>query len=183
MMCDCKSPASKILANLCCVPRGRKGSGDPIITIARGFATSPRLAVWCNLNVFLKLRRLILRRLKGYDPKIAVYVDDIGITASRIPKEAMVKLELEIKELLATADPNQPLEVNEEKTEIRSHDEGIHYLGLDLHRNRLVVGGRARAKKEKVKSLLKVNPSPAEKINLLSQKRAMNRYKSYIDTL
>ena len=37
--CKCKPEASKILASLCCVPKGRKNSGSSKKIIARGFAT------------------------------------------------------------------------------------------------------------------------------------------------
>jgi hypothetical protein len=179
--CACDHRSAKIFAWLCCVPKGPKSSGEKIQTIARGFATSPRLAVWCNLNLFLKMKDLVRKRLKAYDPRIAVYVDDIGITASRIPKEAMEKLMLEIKELLETADPNQSLIINEKKTQVRSHQEGMEYTGIGLLRNRLVVGRKARSKKEKVKNLLKEDLSTEERKKLTNQQNAMNHYKHYVE--
>lgn len=179
--CACDERAAKILTWLCCVPKGPKGSGEKIQTIARGFATSPRLAVWCNLNLFLAMKDLVWKRLKAYDPRIAVYVDDIGITASRIPKEVMEKLRLEIKELLETADPNQSLVINDEKTQIRSHQEGMEYTGIGLLRNRLIVGKKARSKREKIKNLLKGKVSTEERKKLMHQKKAMNRYKGSVE--
>ncbi len=180
-MCGCSPRASKILTRLCCVPLGPKGSGGPIMTIARGFATSPRLAVWCNLNLFLKLRNLVLKRLKGHDPRIAIYVDDIGITASHVFKKAMEELRNEIVKLLAEADPNQPLRINEKKTSIRSHRDGMHYVGIDLRRDSLAVGIKARAKKKKIKDLLNANPSSQDRKTFSSRKKAMNRYKNYVE--
>lgn len=179
--CACSCRVAKILSQLCCVPLGPKGSGKTEKTIARGFATSPRLAVWCNLNLFLKMRALALKRLRGYDPRIAVYVDDIGITASRIPEEAVEKLKVEIKELLETADPNQPLILNMDKTKIRSHHQGLSYLGLDLHRNRVAVGRKARSKKEKIENQLKGQLSVEDRKRLMSKKRAMSRYKNFVE--
>lgn len=180
-MCKCSSKASKILTALCCVPVGPKGSGGQQKTIARGFATSPRLAVWCNLNLFLKLQRLVLKRLKGHDPRIAVYVDDIGITASRVSKEEMGKLGNEIAGLLAEVDPNQPLRINEKKTSVRSHRDGMHYVGIELRRDSLAVGIKARAKKEKIKDLLNTNLPAQDRKALLLRKKAMNRYKNYVE--
>lgn len=180
-MCGCSPKAAKVLTALCCVPVGAKGAGSSEKTIARGFATSSRLAVWCNLNLFLKMKALVLRRLKGYDPRIAVYVDDIGITASRIPVEEMEKLQLEIEKLLATADPHQSLRINTEKTKIRSHQDGLSYVGVELHRNRLTVGNKSRSKKEKIKNQLKENLSADDRAALMKKKKAMNRYKNYVE--
>ncbi len=167
--CACSKKAAALLASLCCVPEGPKGNPSEHKTIARGFATSSRLAVWCNLDAFIRLDRLVRKRLKGKDPRIAIYVDDIGITASRVSKEEMERLAFEIENLLLNADRNQKLPINKEKTKISSHEEGIEHLGLRLYRNRLSIGAKTKSKLGKVKSG--------------HQRKALIRYKRYVEQM
>src|SRR3989339_19605 len=157
--CGCSKKASKLLSSLCCVSLGPKGSNNPIKTIARGFATSSRLAVWCNLDIFIALNKLIQKRLKGHDPRIAIYVDDIGITASRINKETMEKLYIEIKKLFYSFDKNQllPLHDIKDKGGIITHNENMQILGLQLNRNTLSIGSKTRSKKNKLMNKLKIS--------------------------
>ena len=167
--CACSKKAAKLLANFCCVPKGQKGTNSRYKTIARGFATSSRLAVWCNLDTFIKLDRLVKKRLKGRDPRIAIYVDDIGITASRVSKEEMKKLSAEIADLLLNADKNQRLPINEKKTKISSHEEGIEHLGLRLYRNRLSIGAKTKSKIDRAKNK--------------SERKPLIRYKHYVEKM
>lgn len=88
----CSKEVAELLASLCCVPTGAKDQPNDLLTVARGFATSSRLAVWCNLDAFMRLEWLVKKQLKGKDARIAIYVDDIGITASRVTKETMMQL-------------------------------------------------------------------------------------------
>ncbi len=167
--CACSNKAAKLLASFCCVPKGPKGSAAEHKTIARGFATSSRLAVWCNLDTFIKLDRLVKKRLKGKGPRIAIYVDDIGITASRVSKEKMKKLSFEIENLLLNFDKNQKLPINKKKTKIFSHEEGIEHLGLRLYRNRLSIGAKTKSKMDRVKNR--------------SERKPLIRYKHYIEKI
>jgi hypothetical protein len=183
LKCGCDNRASKILAYLCCVPLGPKNSGSKEKSIARGFATSPRLAVWCNLDMFIKLDRLIKDNLKGKDPRLAIYVDDIGITASRVSKEEMADVFVEIEKLFSNPDTKQKLILNKEKnkTKIISHEEGIEYVGINLYRNRLGVAGKAKSKRDKVKKELKKDMPQKERNSLRKKQKAMNNYKRYVE--
>ncbi|MFZ2975420.1 MAG: reverse transcriptase domain-containing protein [Candidatus Moraniibacteriota bacterium] len=181
--CSCDIRASKILAQLCCVPLGQKNSGAKERSIARGFATSQRLAVWCNLDIFIKLDRLVQKKLKGHDPRISIYVDDIGITASRVTEEKMNMLKIEIKKLLLNTDANQKLKINEKKTEIISHEDGIEYVGINLFRNKLGIGKKAKSKRDEVKEKLKKDTSQKEKLSLKRRYKSMNIYKNYIENI
>lgn len=153
--CACSKQAAKLFADLCCVPTGPKGSvGNGVV--ARGFATSSRLAVWTNLDLFDRMNNLVKKRLKGHDPRVAIYVDDIGITASRVSRDQMEKLRDEIMELFASFDKNQPLEIHPptktKKNRILEHSEGIEHLGLRLYRNRLSLGSKTLSKRAKHKN-------------------------------
>jgi hypothetical protein len=177
--CDVRT--SKIVANLCCVPKGIKGSGSMEKTIGRGFATSSRLAIWCNLDIFIQIERLVQKRLQGKDARLAIYVDDIGITASRVPREVMNKLAIEIKDILLRYDPHQSLPLNDKKTKVISHEEGMQHLGVSLGRNKLSLGLKTKSKRDKINNRLKDKISPEEKRNLLGRKRALGHYQNYVE--
>ena len=179
--CECSKKASKLLADLCCVPIGPKGSTDPRKTIARGFATSSRLAVWCNLDTFIKLEHLVKKRFKGRNPRIAIYVDDIGITATGLTKEEMWTFSIEVQELLGNNDVNQKLPVNEAKTCVTSHDEGIEHLGVELKRNKLGIGIKTKSKMSKAKIKLRGNISVEQRKQIQDKLQAMHNYKRYVE--
>lgn len=183
--CNCDIRAAKIFSKLCCVAIGPKENGSAIKTIARGFATSPRLSVWCNLDAFIKLNRLVKKRLRGKDPRISIYIDDIGITASRASKREMENLLNEIK-ILFEADPNQKLQIHElggDKTKILSHKEGLEFVGLNMFRNKLGIGKKARKKRDSLKSKLQKRLSKIERVDLKKKYGATSRYKRYIESL
>ncbi|HAS00075.1 TPA: hypothetical protein DCR85_03095 [Candidatus Moranbacteria bacterium] len=180
--CECSKKTSEMLSCLCCVPIGPKNNGASKKAIARGFSTSPRLAAWCNLDIFIKLERLIQKRLSGHDPKISVYVDDIGITASRLPREVMEKLRDEVSSFLLTADSKQQLEINQDKTIITSHEEGMEYVGARLYRNKLGLGKKAKSKRDQTKNKLKKNSDPKVRESLRRKLNGMNHHKKYIET-
>jgi hypothetical protein len=183
--CECSEKGAKMLAYFCCVSKGPKGSNDPHKTIARGFATSSRLAVWCNLDIFIKLDQLVKKRLKGKDPRIAIYVDDIGVTASGVSKDEMEKLLSEIEQFLLTVDKNQSLPLNQKKKigSVKSHEEGMEHLGLRMNKNSLSVGKKTRSKIDKVKNALKTDLDTEERKNAKMKKKSLNYYKTYVEGL
>ena len=179
--CLCDEKTSKILSTLCSVPRGPKNASTGGESIGRGFATSSRLAVWCNLDVFIKLERLVQKRLKGHDPRLAIYVDDIAVTASKISKEDMQTLSVEIAELLLTGDLKQPLPLNASKTKIALHSEGLEHLGLRLHRNKLAINTKTREKIRKINDTLRDETSQLERKNLKLKKSALGHYQRFVE--
>jgi len=179
--CRCDKRTSKILSCLCCVPLGPKGSNSKRKSIARGFATSPRLAVWCNLDIFLRLNHLVHKSLKGKDPRIAIYVDDIGITASRVSEEEMTSLLNDIKSLFSSS--GESLKLNDKKTKIKSHKEGMEYVGITLLRNSLEVGKKAQSKRDRLKNELRGSLSKSEKSQIRRRYKATTWYKKYIGSL
>ncbi|MDP2655979.1 MAG: reverse transcriptase domain-containing protein [bacterium] len=172
----CGERLAHLLAHFCCVPVGAKGSLSDNKVLARGFATSARLAVWCNLDVFLRMNWLVQRRLKGYDPRVAMFVDDIGITASRVPYELMEHLRDEIIALFATFDLNQPLPIHMEKTKILTYSEGIEHLGVKLNRKSLSFGRKTIKKRAGIIKALKVSPKGHHKKKPHDQLRSYGAY-------
>ncbi|MFH1236680.1 MAG: reverse transcriptase domain-containing protein [Parcubacteria group bacterium] len=178
----CDRRVAKIISNICCVPLGPKGASSSEKTIARGFATSSRLAVWCNLDVFFRLDWLIKKRLRGHDPRLVIYVDDIGISASRISEEELDKLAVEIKEILESGKYGKQLLLNDEKKSIRSHSEGMEFLGTRLRRNKLSLGGKSYGKREKIKNALRKERSSSVKKDLKRRYKGIATYKRHIES-
>lgn len=178
--CHCDEKTAKMLSEICCVPLGPKGAGTGGSSIGRGYATSSRLAVWCNLDAFTRLERLVQKRLRGRDPRVAIYVDDIGITASKVSKDEMESLAVDIEKLLSS-DPKQPLPLNTKKTKIISHEEGMEHLGIKLYRNRLAISSKTGGKIQKLKNKLQKPLSPQEREALRRRRNALGFYKRYVE--
>lgn len=187
----CSKSSAKLLADLCCVYYGAKRSPEKYKTIARGFPTSPRLAVWCNLDVFIKLDRLVRKELRGKDPRIAIYVDDIGITASRASKEDMMRLYPKVKAILES-DPNQKLPLNDKKTKIVFHSgetfsingdyvgkQGFELLGLQMGRNKLTLGTKTRWKLMNITQEFKASNRKDRSLRIA--RKSTLRYKDYVE--
>ena len=186
----CSKKISQLISGLCCVNHGAKLNPDDFKTLARGFSTSSRLSVWCNLYTFLKIERLVKKELKGKDPRIAIYVDDIGVTASKVSVEEMVELYKKIKAILSS-DARQKLPLNDAKTKIVIHSgdtynsEGIfqgkwsfEHLGSQMNRNSLTPGTKSRWKIADLS--FKMKKTNGKNKTIKKQHKALQRYKAYI---
>lgn len=142
----CNTRIAKTLTKLCCVHTGPKSKPENTNSLARGFSTSPRLAVWANMDAFHRINDLVLRELKPYDPRIAIFVDDIGITASRVPEQVLSDLEPKVDEILRKESGNR-IKLND-KTKVMRYDKSIKHLGIVLTRNKLVLPSDVQAKKD-----------------------------------
>jgi len=180
--CGCSEEGAKLLTRLCCVPAGPKGSKSSDMILSRGFATSPRLAVWCNLDTFIKLDYAVKKKFKDHDPRLAIYVDDIGITASRVTKEDMYKFADQVEEIL-NADSNQPLPVNTTKTKVMSHEEGLVHLGLRLFRNKLSIDGKSLAKRNRLREKIREKMPKEQKKSLRKIYRSLTAYKQRVENV
>lgn len=181
--CNCGKDVAQIIAEIACVRMGKKSLDNTNEKVlARGFSTSSRLAVWCNLILFRKLFYCMSKRLKGHDPRIAVYMDDISITASRVDPAMLSSL---YKDIVNLIENTSKLEVNKNKTRIidylqREYDiidghllEGktaqFEFLGIGIGRSRLYPGVKTRSKMAKL--IKKPNPSDEERRTLKGQKQ------------
>lgn len=188
-----RKPA-KVICKLCCVSTGPKSRPENKKTIARGFATSNRLAIWCNLELFYRIEWLTKKRLGKYNAKLAIYVDDISITASRVPPKAMADFCIELIALINKY--GNGLEVNDNKTKIIDYlgnqylkngvlilDENsglpqkgsYEVLGIKMERNRLAAGRRTAGKIQSLKT--RKSLSVPQKKSL----KGLKRYKCYIE--
>lgn len=164
--CGCTKRVATIIADLSCVPEGKKSRDNTNkLVLARGFASSSRLAIWCNLPVFRRIFNLVLRELRGHNPKISVYMDDICITASRVSPGKMCNLHKKIIEIVEA--PGSNLELNKSKTQIVNYrSEGFNpdngelirgkpfpyeFVGIKLKRNELAPGTKVHSEIEYLK--------------------------------
>lgn len=179
--CACDYKGARMLVDFCCVPVGPKGSGNSRKTIARGFATSPRLAVWCNLDTFIRLERFITKKLKRNNPKIAIYVDDIGISARGISEKEMKNLLPEIENILKS-DPHQQLTLNTDKVDVVSQKTGrVEHLGIAVQGNRFFVGAKTRNKIKRTLAKIKRSTLSYDTFVLKKKLSNLNIYKRYIE--
>lgn len=178
----CSVEASNILADICCVPIGQKGSGSNILTLARGFSTSSRLAVWTNISIFQHMFWRVSKVLKKSDPKIAIYVDDIGITASQINEDKMKEVRDIATSIVEGYDSNQSLPVHRggHKSLVVKFSDGAEHLGLKLGRNKLSLGRKSRSKVDKVKEMIRNEGDPVTKKELIKRYSAHMRYKRQV---
>ena len=182
--CQCSKKAARLIGFLCCVPLGPKGSTSSIRTIARGFATSSRLAIWCNLDHFIKLEWLIKKMLKGQDPRIMIYVDDIGISATHTTMPEMESIYKEVQKIFFS-DHNQKLQLHTlgGKSKIMLHNKNPIILGLELHRNKLRPTNKTRFKILETKAKLKSEIQPREREENRNRLNSLLRYQNYIKNL
>jgi len=166
---------------LFCVPVCPKGSTSLEETIARGFATSPRLSVWCNLDLFTRLNWVVQRKLKGHDPRIALYIDDIGIMASRVEDKQMEEVSLIIEDMLNNFDYNQALPINPSKKEIIPSTGLKEHLGLRLGRNKISIGSKAKYNLNRVQNKLRTTLSSSERSSLIKRHKSYKSYNAQIE--
>lgn len=132
------------------------------------------------------------RELRGKDPRIATYVDDIAITASGATKDDMITLYPKIKAILES-DANQKLPLNDAKTKIIYHSgdtyrvdgtyegkRGFEHLGLQMNRNSLTLGTKTRWK---LADLTHKHKKARRKnvITIRKKRKSTLRYKEYIE--
>ncbi|MFA5131619.1 MAG: hypothetical protein WC467_04370 [Patescibacteria group bacterium] len=182
--CGCSKKASKLIANLCCVSVGQKNSNSKRKTIARGFATSTRLATLCNLDLFLRVSWAVKKMLKGHNPRLTIYVDDIGISAYNVSEDLMNEVYDKIESILKNYDTNHSLLLNDKKN-ISSYTTGnVEHLGLKLCRNKVIAGANTLRKRSFVKEKLKdSNTNVKEKRSLIAKEKSYRRYDAYIKKL
>ena len=118
------------------------------------------------------------KKLKGHDPAISVYVDDIGITASRVSLEKMEAFKSEAIVLLE-GQSLPPHKVGP-KLVIRKFSDSAEHLGVRLGKRKLSLGREAKFRATEVKKLLKATSEPIAKRELLRRYRAHQRYKKNV---
>jgi hypothetical protein len=171
--CKCSKEVANFLADLCCVPAGAQGSGSANKVLTRGFATSVRLATWCSLNFLVAAHNEAQGRLRKHDPRDSVFVDDIGVTASRVTESQMDSLYDAIDTLATTVDPNNPLILNHKKKRVIPYTKRPQHLGAELRKTKLAPGTKLIATKNRTKDQLDEAPDKSTRIVLMRKKKGV----------
>jgi len=173
----CSRKISTLLSRLLCVPEGKKGNKDSKPVLARGFSTSPRLAVWCNLHTFRILEGRVKSILKKHDFRISIYVDDIGISASRVDLILMNKALNLSRKIIETGN----LKINEEKTILPElFSKKLEYLGLMFGRNGVYLNKETQKKLAKMRAVQHKDNCP---IKIKKTLKGLKNYKNYVNRL
>lgn len=168
---SCGKRAANILADLTCVNKGPKDNPEKEKVLARGFATSTRLSCWSNMDTFLTAWWFLKDEFKENNPKMALFVDDIGITLEGVTEQEVEKLYKELKDIFEKHDKNQSLPIHtDDKKVIGSFSEGVEHLGLKFTEEEIIAGNHIRKKLEKAKKALKENNLKKEEKELLISK-------------
>jgi hypothetical protein len=131
------------------------------------------------INFFLEVWNLVRKRLKGHQPCIAVYVDDIGISAIDVRKEQLERLYEEI----VSVSVKHGLALNHEKREICGHDEYQEFVGIRLNKRRVSVGKKALSKEKRLRSCITDSQySNEEKKGFRSSLKGCIRYKKAVQS-
>lgn len=174
--CGCSIKASKIISNLCCVPLGAKSKPQETSTVARGFATSSRLSMWCCYEFIVELNNFLCRELKNNDPRIVFYIDDIGIVASYVDEEFLEHLYIKIKKIAQ----KHGLTLNDSKKSITPPTQPQVHLGVGLSKNKISISDKSRSKRDRLKSSLKGINTKEERKKIKIKIRGISNYESQI---
>lgn len=171
----CSKEIANLLSQMCCVPMGSKENPSSKVVLARGFSTSPRLAVWCNILTFLILKQKLGRILKNTSYKISMYIDDIGVTSNSKDLKLMNKAFEVVKAILK----RNGLRVNEDKSKPPVILSGKQeYLGLRLGSKKISLGLKTQKKLAGIKFVTKKDQGKRK--TLKEKLRGLRIYNGYI---
>ena len=173
----CSRDMANFISRMCCVAMGSKDNPSSKIVLARGFSTSPRLAVWCNILAFLTLDQKLSRVLKYTNYKLSVYVDDIGVTSGSKDLELMNKAFEITKAVLRKNGLKTNDDLNKSKPPIKLSGKQ-EYLGLRLGSKKITIGWKTQKKLAGIKATTKKDPKKRK--TLKEKLRGLRIYNSYV---
>lgn len=181
---QCSKKSANFLADLVCVSKGAKLQPTGELVLARGFATSSRLAVWCCLNFFLRLNWMVLDKLAQFKPRVVIFVDDIGIGVSGIKHPQLLnRTAMAIRRLAEKGIDGQALKFNEKKTRIYSYlyKTSMDYLGARLYKKTLGLTSKSRQRINILSKKIKDSSNSKNERRAFKQRRAdIFHYLAYI---
>jgi hypothetical protein len=173
----CSKKMAHLMSELCCVPMGSKDNPSSKIVLARGFSTSPRLAVWCNILAFLTLDQKLSRMLKHTNYKLSVYVDDIGVTSKSKDLALMNKAFETAKTILNKYGLKTNDSENKSKPPVKLSGKQ-EYLGLRLGSKKITIGLKTQKKLAGIKAATKKDPKKRK--TLKEKLHGLRVYDNYV---
>lgn len=122
--------SAKVIAELCCVVKWKKPQKEWDKVVARGFATSSRLAVYWSLKFFKNLDSLLKKELKWLNPRISIFVDDISISFDNSNREKIDNLKEKIFKLAEI----EWFTFNAKKTKVLTNTSNVNILWVLVKR-------------------------------------------------
>ena len=172
----CGERVAYMLSEFCCVELGSKNySYGNNKVLARGFAPSVRLAIWCNIKFFIALEKIVKKEFKGKFPKIAVFIDDIGITAVKVDQNQIKKLEAKISILAQEFG----VIINNDKTRILSPDLPKEFVGQKIGNNKIFIKDCLKRKIQKKKKQIQMENEFGKKQKLAASLKGLNCFRKY----
>jgi len=169
----CSSRAAAKLANIFCIAEGKKGCGSKNKVLARGFSTSTRIAIWCHIDTFYMIVRLIDKKLSKYKYSVIFFVDDIGIMTQGVPKNELLDLANDINTMLETKVSGN-LCLNMSKVKIREKDEAREILGINILKGGLDISNK------KLEELYDIEKNEGKGKGLRKYREYVKQYKNKI---
>ena len=117
------------------------------------------------MTAFHRINDLVMKKLKAYDPRMAVFIDDIGISASRVPEDLLRSLVKGIDDILSH-ESKGAVRLNTAKTNVFNFKDGINHLGVTLNRNKLILPSDLQSKRDWLTYEYKATKSPIIKMRL-----------------
>jgi hypothetical protein len=181
----CSPDIAKVLVGITCVPLGPKNEPVSDSSLARGFSTSPRLALWATFEIFVKLNRVLQKRFSHLSPRIVVFVDDVGISIKNATKDDITVVKETAFAIIESDRNGINLELHKKppKLKVRHISKTAEHLGLVIGKSSLAPGFKTRVKIGNVKvKLSDKNLSKIERENALQHKRGLMNYRRSVQT-
>lgn len=176
----CSPDIAEVLVGITCVPLGPKNEPLSDCSLARGFPTSPRLALWATFEIFVKLNRVLQKSFSHLSPKIVVFVDDVGISVKNATVDDIEAVKEQAFVIIESDKKGISLEVHKKppKLKVRHISETAEHLGLVIGKKNLAPGFKTRLKIGDVKSKLSDKTlSKKDRRTALEHKRGLMNYK------
>ena len=175
--CGCSIRIANLIADLCTVKIGPKSK--PISdkkVLARGFATSTRLAIWAKINFFLELRSELKNLCGKSTMKVVVYIDDIGVSV-KTKDEDLIRKIIEKVEKIAK---RHSLKINETKTKKIRPENRKEHLGCHIGNKGISADSKSLKKEFQMKQRAQKTKDPSKSKAL---QRAWNLCKLRIERI
>jgi len=178
----CTKEIADFLVSITCVPLGVKGLQKDKLSLARGFPTSPRLALWCTFEIFSKLNRILQKSFSHLFPKIVLYVDDIGISLKNPSEDEIVQIRDLVFELIESDKNGLSLTVHRDppKFRVQKVEGRAEHLGVAIGKSKIAVGSKTVRNIAIVKNQLLSTNDKDERGRVLQKKRGLMNYRKTV---
>lgn len=176
--CGCSIAMANFIAEIATVNEGPKNTplGEQKL-LARGFATSSRLAIWAKINFFLELRQVLKKICKNNSCRVALYIDDIGVTIKTKDPGLVLHVAKKIKQIAK----KHGLDINDKKTEIYPPEYRKEHLGCCITNNGILIDSKSQQKEGVMKKRVRTTKNSSKTKTLKRRLRGCQYRKTRIE--